>query len=642
MEGSRKSILLAVLVVLAAAAIATGVVLQIRSTRKPAAVEVAPATASAPDRFVGAQSCRQCHEPEFKAWTGSHHQLAMLPADASSVLGDFNDASFEHFGVKSTFFKRDGKFFVRTDGPDGAPTEFEIKYTFGVSPLQQYLIEFPGGRMQALGIAWDSRPRTDGGQRWFHLYPGEKVDHTDQLHWTGRYQNWNMMCAECHSTNLRKGYDAASNSYRTTYSEINVSCESCHGAGSRHVDWARRAAQKSSYAQDADQTKGLSVRLKSDWATAWTLPEADAKFPVRNKPADPAVANTCAACHARRSTLAEGGIPGAPLGDTHRLSMLRQPLYHADGQQRDEVYTWGSFLQSRMHEKGVTCADCHEPHSLKIRFEGNNLCARCHNPAIFDTPKHHFHPANSKGAACVSCHMPSQKYMVVHDRLDHSLRVPRPDLSESLGTPNACTMCHADQKPAWAAAAMDQWYGATWRSRPQWGTTLQAGATGAPGALPKLLELAHDVATPAIVRATAATLAQPLVRAESLPAVLLLLLKDPDPDRAGRRAWHARAFRNGHAAAGRRAAPRRSRARSADGVGSRAGRCAGRTVSSRSAGGAAKGAARIARILPAQRGLAGGKREPRQSRHAPGQGSTRPSPRTRRPSRWTPASPVRT
>ena len=531
MARPSKSALIGALLVLAFAAIATFVVVRIRSAR-----EFAPSAAVTPavdpvepqirDRFVGAASCRQCHDREFQAWTGSHHQLAMLSADASTVLGNFDSASFEHFGVKSTFSKHDGKYFVRTDGPSGALTDYEVKYTFGVTPLQQYLIEFPGGRLQALGIAWDSRPKANGGQRWFHLYANEKIDHTDQLHWTGRYQNWNMMCAECHSTNLRKGYDAASNAYRTTYNEINVSCEACHGAGSRHVDWARQP--KKSYPRDGDQNQGLSVRLESGWATAWNTPAPDARFPVRTKLANPAAANACAACHARRSTLVEGGTPGAPLGDTHRLAMLTDPLYHADGQQRDEVYTWGSFLQSRMFQKGVTCADCHEPHSLKIRFEGNNLCARCHNPTIFDTPKHHFHPADSKGAACVSCHMPTQKYMVVHDRLDHSLRVPRPDLSESIGTPNACTMCHNDRKPAWASAAMDDWYGATWRQRPTWGPALHAGATQGARALPALLDLARDETMPGIVRATAAAAAQPLVRPDALSAIQALL-KDSDP-----------------------------------------------------------------------------------------------------------------
>ena len=473
--------------------------------------------------YVGAKVCKTCHEGEFKAWSGSHHDLAMQEATAATVLGNFADARFRHLGVESSFFKRGDKFMVRTDGPDGKLTDYEIAYTFGVYPLQQYLIAFPGGRYQALSIAWDARAKDQGGQRWFHLQPGEKVDHTDPLHWTGRYQNWALQCAECHSTDLKKGYDAASDTYRTTYSEINVACEACHGQGSRHVDWAREA--KAPYAAHGD--KGLPA-LATRWNEAWKFPTSDARFAVREKPADPAGMNTCAACHARRSTLSEARKAGAPLEDSHRLAMLTAPNYHADGQQREEVYVWASFLQSKMHQNGVTCMDCHEPHSLKLRAEGNALCTRCHNAAEFDAPKHHRHLSGGKGAQCVTCHMPTQNYMVIHARQDHSLRVPRPDLSQSLGSPNACTQCHTDKKPAWAASAMDKWYGKAWRERPHYGTTLHAGETRGALALPGLLELAASPTAPAIVRATAATLAQPYANPGTLLAARALL-QDADP-----------------------------------------------------------------------------------------------------------------
>ena len=442
----------------------------------------------------------------------------MQEANASTVLGNFENAKFKHFGVESRFFKRDGKFVVRTDGPDGKLADFEIQYTFGVWPLQQYLIEFPGGRYQTLGIAWDARAKSEGGQRWFHIYPNEKMDHRDQLHWAGLYQNWNLQCAACHSTHLKKGYDAASNTYKTTFSEINVACEACHGPGSRHVEWAKQA--RPPYASPSD--KGLVV-LRSRWNEAWKFPPADAKTAQRDKPAADALMNVCAACHARRSTIAEEGRAGAPLEETHRPALLTQPNYYADGQQREEVYVWSSFLQTRMYQRGVTCMDCHEAHTLKLRAEGNALCVRCHNAAAFDTGKHHFHKAGTPGAQCVECHMPAQNYMVVDARRDHGIRAPRPDLSLSLGSPNACTQCHADRKPDWAAAAMDQWYGKTWRDRRHYGTTLHAGVTQGAKALPALLALAEDAMAPPIVKATAATLAGPHLRPQSLPAVRKLL-----------------------------------------------------------------------------------------------------------------------
>jgi predicted CXXCH cytochrome family protein len=474
--------------------------------------------------YVGVKACIECHKEQVEAWTGSHHDLAMQEANAQTVLGDFDNATFKHFDVESTFFKRDGHFMVRTDGPDGKLADYEIKYTFGVTPLQQYLIEFPGGRYQALGIAWDSRPKSEGGQRWFHLYPHEKVDHSDQLHWTGRYQNWNLECAECHSTNLKKGYNAATDSYKTTFNDLNVACESCHGPASQHIDWAKQTPPP--YGKDGD--KGLAVNLQSRWREAWKFPASTARFAQRDRPAADATMNTCWACHARRSTLAEGGVPGLPLEDSHRPALLTQPAYHADGQQRDEDYTWGSFRQSKMFQNGVTCLDCHEPHTLKLRAEGNALCTRCHNAAEFDNAKHHFHKQDSKGAQCIDCHAPEQNYMVVDGRHDHSFRLPRPDLSQPLASPNACTQCHQNRKPEWAALALDKWYGKNWRQRPHYGTILHAGVTQGVKAMPALLELAQDPASPAIVRATAATLAEPMMRPEFI-ATARLLLKDADP-----------------------------------------------------------------------------------------------------------------
>ncbi len=166
----------------------------------------APSPRGEPATYIGRDACATCHAAQTESWQGSHHDLAMQVATEGTVLGDFDDAGFTHFDQVSTFFRRDGKFLVRTEGPGGDLRDFEIAFTFGVDPLQQYLIELPGGRLQALSICWDTRPREAGGQRWFHLYPDENVDHDDELHWTGPNQNWNFMCAECHSTALKKNF----------------------------------------------------------------------------------------------------------------------------------------------------------------------------------------------------------------------------------------------------------------------------------------------------------------------------------------------------------------------------------------------------------------------------------------------------
>jgi Tfp pilus assembly protein PilF len=447
----------------------------------------------------------------------------MQEATEETVLGDFDSASFKHFGMTSTFFRRDGKYFVRTDGPDGRLHEYPIAYTFGVFPLQQYLVGFPGGRYQALNVVWDTRPKKDGGQRWFHLYPKEQVPHTDPLHWTGPYQNWNFMCAECHSTNVRKGFVAAENRYETSFSEIDVSCEACHGPGSNHVAWAAAGGS------DASGDKGLVVSLKDPAGKASWIIDAKTGLAKRSVPrTSQTEIEGCARCHARRSVVAAEYVYGRPLLDTHRPALLEENLYHPDGQILDEVYEYGSFLQSKMHAAGVSCSDCHDPHSLKVAGSADRVCAGCHAVEKFESPGHHFHKAGSAGARCVSCHMPTRDFMVVHARHDHSFRVPRPDLSVAIGTPNACTQCHRDRSDRWAAAAAKKWWGDRSSREAPYGETIQAARNEAAGAGPALAALALDSTRPPIRRATAAS----LLARNGFPGgrdALARALADPEP-----------------------------------------------------------------------------------------------------------------
>ena len=478
----------------------------------------AAAAAPAP-RFVGAAACASCHAKQSDAWRGSDHDLAMQVADARSVLGNFDKAVFEG----SRFAARDGKFFVNTEGPDGKRADFEVKYTFGVHPLQQYLIELPGGRLQAFGLAWDARPKERGGQRWFNLYPGRSLKPGDALHWTGIEQNWNFQCAECHSTNLRKNFDASSGTFHTTWSEIDVACEACHGPGSNHVAWARKEGGAGGYA-----AKGLPVALDERKGVTWSL-ASGASTAKRSAPrATSKEIDACGRCHARAARFSDDYRDGGAYGDTHRRSPLSEGLYWPDGQQRDEVYDWGSFLTSRMHAEGVTCSDCHDPHSLKLRAPGNGVCAQCHAPAVFDAEAHTHHAKGTTGAECAACHMPTTTYMVVDPRHDHSFRIPRPDLSVSLGVPNACNGCHAKKTAQWAAAAVDTLWGKQRKGYQQFGDAFVAGASGAPGARGKLLTIVDDPAQPAIVRASAIERLAPWLTPTTAQSVARAL-NDADP-----------------------------------------------------------------------------------------------------------------
>ena len=453
-----------------------------------------------PPTFVGSAACGECHHSEMAAWRGSHHDLAMQEATAETVLGDFDDASFTEHGVTSLFFKRDGRFLVTTDGPDGLLDDFEIRYTFGVYPLQQYLISFPDGRLQALGIAWDSRPENQGGQRWFHLYPDQNQHAGDPLHWTGIDQTWNFMCAECHSTELHKNYDAATNTYATTWAEIDVACETCHGPGSDHVTWAER--QQSWLPWDKGGDDGLTVHFDERAGVHWTIDPATGNA-TRSAPRTSAKElETCGVCHSRSAKIAEGWRPGQQLLETHVPALLEPGLFEADGKMVDEVYNYASFRQSKMFKQGVSCSDCHDPHSLQLRAEGNGVCYQCHDEAKYGAVAHHQHAEGSPATACPACHMPERTYMVVDPRHDHGFRIPRPDLSVRYGVTNSCNDCHTDQDAAWAAAAIERWYGPEREGFQTWTEALAAVRDDTAEAGPLLLQLATAAPTPGIVRAT--------------------------------------------------------------------------------------------------------------------------------------------
>lgn len=372
-----------------------------------------------PPTWVGRDSCASCHQQQVELFTGSHHDKAMDLAADDTVLADFNDQTLEHYGITSRMFRDGDKFMVHTEGPGGEMQDFEVKYTFGVEPLQQYMVELDRGRVQVLRISWDT-----SREKWFYLSPPDvssKLDPTDPLHWTGITQNWNSSCAFCHSTNLQKNFDIASASFDTTWSEIDVSCEACHGPASLHNELM---ANKGIFA-DRNHGTGL-IKLK----TNNNLDQIQA----------------CAPCHSRRTALDDRWQPGCNFDDYFALQPLTEPIYFADGQIRDEDYVHGSFIQSKMYHAGIKCSDCHDPHSLKLKHDGNNVCTSCHqHPAgKYDTIAHHHHEPGTDGARCVSCHMPSTTYMLVDARRDHSFRVPRPDLSQINGTPNACTKCHLE------------------------------------------------------------------------------------------------------------------------------------------------------------------------------------------------------
>src|SRR5688572_4295950 len=296
-------------------------------------------SANTPNQYVGSANCQSCHANQYKDWQQSDHFRAMqLPYD-STVVGDFNNTIYVADGVTNRFFKKDGKFFINTQGDDGKNHDYEIAYTFGYFPLQQYLIAFPDGRLQSSRVSWDSR-----NKKWFHQYPGQKLYHHDWLHWTGNAQNWNTMCASCHSTDLQKNYNFSSDKYTTSWKEINVACESCHGPGSKHIQ----------FMQSEEYKNGDSLANSGFWYAHQTNPQLQL--------------NTCAPCHARKSDLSQQRINSPELLDDMIPQVISNEFYFADGQIREEDYEYGSFAQSKMFHNNVRCSSCHNPHSGKLKL----------------------------------------------------------------------------------------------------------------------------------------------------------------------------------------------------------------------------------------------------------------------------------
>jgi len=458
-----------------------------KQQKRPDIADTAPAAT-----FVSSEACAKCHKKEYEEWQDSHHAKAMAVATDETVLGDFNNTVFEKNGVQSRFYRKDGGFFVHTRGPEGTMAEFEISHTFGWFPLQQYLIPFPGGKMQCLPIAWDLKQK-----KWFHLYPDLTLDPKEWIYWTNQGQNWNSMCADCHSTELQKNYDPETETYDTQWAEINVGCEACHGPGSRHLQWAELPEMARSESDD-----GLLVQSSA----------------ISNQQQ----VELCAPCHSRRSMLGDYKHKQQDLLNTEIPRLLEEGLYYPDGQIRDEVYVYGSFVQSKMYANDVRCSDCHNVHTIKLHQEGNTLCLQCHQASLYDTKEHHFHKQTGEngqpilspdgealfevgtGAECVQCHMPGKIYMGNDYRPDHSIRVPRPDLSITLGTPNACNRCHIDKSNEWSAEYTTKWYGI--KQRFHFGTTFSLARNNEPQVLEELLRIVSDNLTPVLVRTTALSL----------------------------------------------------------------------------------------------------------------------------------------
>ncbi|WP_445178149.1 tetratricopeptide repeat protein [Pseudomonas sp. McL0111] len=483
----------------------------VSSPAAPTAKPSLPVVANKPATMVDEQQCQGCHSEQVKDWQGSHHQLAMQGANAETMLGDFNNITFKAENETTRFSRKGDDFWVNTPGIDGKNADFKVAYTFGIAPLQQYLIEVGDGRLQALGVAWDTEKH-----RWFHLYPGQGVNFKNPLHWSKPSQNANFMCVECHTTGFKRNFDAQTNNFASHWNSLGVGCQACHGPASNHLEWT---AKKTDLIH-----AGFAVDLKDKNATVEI--------------------ETCARCHARRAPLGDGYTVGKRLMDDYLPSTLTRELYALDGKIKDEVFEHGSFLQSKMFDKGVRCSNCHNPHSTELKAPGNAVCLQCHNTAgktsvegvdgkglqakNYDSIEHTRHTMGQPGSQCVDCHMPGKFYMGNDFRHDHSFSIPNPERAQKLGTPDACLTCHQGKAGDKVTAQFKLWGASTEPQAPRYDESLWLIRNGQPGAANALYEQLQRSNLPAIQRAT--LLAElPLYPSEQALKLATQDLKNPEP-----------------------------------------------------------------------------------------------------------------
>lgn len=357
--------------------------------------------------------------------------------------------------------------------------------------MQQYLVDMPDGKKQVFPFTWDSRTKQEGGQRWYHMHSTEFIQPQDRLHWLQPLQNWNGMCADCHSDGLKRNYDPVKDTFATEWDNINIGCVSCHTVDAKHAT-----------------TKYTKSNKTIDGAWRFADNEKIAQWhSINGQPRNNEFMDNCFACHALRSPLTDGIKANTPFLEQFLPEFLVPPLYHADGQIKEEVYVHGSFKQSKMFEAGVNCIDCHDPHTYKIKSNTNGLCLQCHQADTYNQVEHHYHPLSSVGAECVSCHMPTTTYMGVDARRDHSFAIPRPHLSDAFSTPNACVQCHANDSDGtnknnlWATAQIKKWYGRDAKTPAQLVQYMQIHA-GQPTDLATHLQLAANLELDVMKRAT--------------------------------------------------------------------------------------------------------------------------------------------
>jgi predicted CXXCH cytochrome family protein len=512
--------------------------------------------AAAPKQtYLGSQSCQRCHRSSYDTWRRTLHVQMTKPIAEATVEGDFGVAAEAGHGVVPvtlsqggrgyTMERRDGRYFVTVSKGRGPAEKFEVHYTLGARRFQGYLSKLADGRIYVLPVFWHNEAKR--WVDWKEITPvPDDPDHDLR-------QIWNVTCVNCHATNLAKNFDPATKTYATTWTEMGIGCEACHGPGAAHVATISEWEQNPS-ARPADPTPA-DLQIFS---------------PSRATPRQ--VFDTCGYCHGNKNNVFFGFKPGNRYEDYALPFLISQPIPDNDPQGD----FWPDGRPSRFNrpqaltltgcfQKGqATCTSCHRmhgsrnSHSLKVQVEApegglttesDQLCMQCHggagrssgsggsrganeaggsgqagdggqNPTpIVDLSAHTHHAPASQGSRCIACHMSEVNWRLITRRRDHTFQPPVPELTSRFGVPDACTSCHEDKAPEWAAKIMDAWYGNADRRRRivDMSELIYRAGSGDVSALPDVARLAVTRSFGSLVRASAAEFAGQLIAKATVP-----------------------------------------------------------------------------------------------------------------------------
>jgi predicted CXXCH cytochrome family protein len=460
----------------------------------------APGASAAPSAdFVGSAACARCHQDDYEQWKQSLHVRMTKPIAEAEVLGDFGGARLAAHGRAFEFGRTNGQPFMRVSSGGRPPETFPVDFTLGFKRYQGYLSRLADGRMYVLPAFW----HVDTGRwlDWKEITPIPDGAHDLR-------QIWNSNCFNCHATNIARGFEVTSKTFNTTWTEMGIGCEACHGPGRRHIDLIDAAYK------DPSLKPGGTLEIYTS-STGTARQSFD----------------TCGYCHGNKKNIFTGFTAGSRYEDFALPFLISAPIPETDLQ--GEFWPDGrpnrfnrtqALAGSGCFKSGeVACTSCHvahgspNPFSLRVDIgkgrDGDRLCTQCHSEYVAtDAPaggaaleRHTFHAANSAGSRCIGCHMSDVNWRLLIRRRDHTFEAPVPEITTAFGVPNACTTCHDNRPPEWAATQMDRMWGNGERRRAALSVadTMYRAGSGDSRAVPDLARLAVDRSQSLIIRASA-------------------------------------------------------------------------------------------------------------------------------------------